>query len=47
MRWRLDSMKSALPSYKILQEIFCRINSHNTAYKRMAEHHTNKNTIWW
>ena len=47
MRWRLDSMKSDLPSYIILQEIFHRINSHNTVYKRMAEHHTNKNTIWW
>ena len=47
MRWRLDSIKSELPSFKILKEIFNRINSHNTVYKRMAEHHTNKNTIWW
>lgn len=47
MRWRLDSMKNDLPSYIILKEIFYRINSHNTVYKRMAERHTNKNTIWW
>ena len=47
MRWRLDSMKSELASFEILQEIFDRINSHDTVYKRMAKHHTNKNTIWW
>ena len=47
MRWRLDSMKSKLASFKILQEIFYRINTHDTVYRRMAENHTNKNTIWW
>lgn len=47
MRWRLDSMKSELASFRILQEIFDRINTHDTVYKRMARHHTNKNTIWW
>ena len=47
MRWRLDSMKSVLPSYIILQEIFNRINLNDTVYKRMSEYHTNKNTIWW
>ena len=47
MRWRLDSMKSELASFKILQEIFERINTHDTVYNRMTKHHTNKNTIWW
>lgn len=47
MRWRLDSMKNELVSFKILQEIFYRINTHDTVYKRMADRHTNKNTLWW
>ena len=47
MRWRLDSMESKLASFKILQEIFNRINTYDTVYKRMAKLHTNKNTIWW
>ena len=47
MRWRLDSIKSDLPSSKILKEIFNRINQFDTVYNRMMTHHTNKNTIWW
>ena len=47
MRWRLDSIKSDLPSSKILKEIFNRINQFDTVYNRMMRQHTNKNTKWW
>ena len=47
MRWRLDSLPEAPPTSLILKELFHRVNIHETAYKRMKEKHTRKNTVWW
>jgi hypothetical protein len=47
MRWRLDALKEPLPCYRILREIFNRINNFETVYSRMSKQHTNKNTLWW
>ena len=47
MSWRLQSLHDNTPTLKILKELFRRINKHKTAYARMANYHTNKNTIWW
>lgn len=47
MRWRLDSISSELPVYKILQEVFRRLQKENTVYKRFRDRHTRKKTAWW
>lgn len=47
MRWRLDSLQESPPTSLILKEVFNRINTHETAYKRLKEKHTRKNTVWW
>lgn len=47
MHWRLDSMQENIPTSLILKELFHRVNSHETAFKRMKDQHTRKNTVWW
>ena len=47
MRWRMDALPMAGPSTLILKEVFQRLNKHETAFKRMKEKHTRKNTVWW
>lgn len=47
MRWRLDGISSETPSYKILNEVFKRLQEENTVYKRLRDRHTRKNTAWW
>lgn len=47
MKWRLDSISSQSPCYKILQEIFRRLQEENTVYKRFRDRHTRKKTAWW
>ena len=47
MRWRMDSLPMTGPCTMILQEIFKRLNLHETAYKRMVENHHRSNTCWW
>jgi hypothetical protein len=47
MRWRLDSLDPSVPASLILKEVFKRVDTHETAYKRMKDQHTRKNTNWW
>ena len=47
MHWRLDSMQENIPTFLILKELFRRVNTHETAFKRMKDQHTRKNTVWW
>ena len=47
MRWRMDALPMTGPCTMILQEIFNRLNLHETAYKRMVENHHRPNTRWW
>ncbi len=47
MRWRMDALPKAGPATRILEEIFKRLNLHETAYKRMMENHQRTNTEWW
>jgi len=47
MRWRLDSISSELPVYKILLEIFKRLQKEETVYKRFRDRHIRKKTAWW
>ena len=47
MSWRLQSLYDNTPTLMILKELFRRINKHKTVYSRLANYHTNKNTIGW
>jgi hypothetical protein len=47
MHWRLDSLQENIPTSLILKELFRRVNTHETAFKRMKDQHTRKNTVWW
>jgi hypothetical protein len=47
MYWRLDSLQENIPTSLILKELFRRVNTHETAFKRMKDQHTRKNTVWW
>lgn len=47
MRWRMDSLPMTGPCTFILQEIFSRLNIHETAYRRMIKSHCRRNTQWW
>lgn len=48
MRWRLDSTcKRKSATSKILQELFDRIQVHDTVYARFKKRHNRKKTAWW
>ncbi|NCG08491.1 MAG: hypothetical protein GWO81_02810 [Verrucomicrobia bacterium] len=47
MHWRLESLEEKIPTSLILKELFRRVNLHETAFKRMKDQHTRKNTVWW
>jgi len=47
MYWRLDNLQEHIPTSLIVKELFRRVNIHETAFKRMKDRHTRKNTVWW
>ncbi len=47
MRWRLNKIAKNNIVGEILLELFNRVNTHNTVYKRMKDKHTRDKTSWW
>ncbi len=47
MRWRLDDVCKGSIVGDMLQEIFSRLQEHDTAYFRFRKEHTRKRTSWW
>ena len=47
MRLRLDDVKQLNVAGEILVEIFERLQSFDTVYKRTKDRHTRDKTAWW
>ena len=47
LRWRMDELARLHPTGAILLEIFQRLQSQDTVFKRFRERHTRNKTAWW
>ncbi len=47
MRRRMDQISQSTPHGLILNTVFDRLHSHDNAYSRLKEKHTQKRTQWW